>query len=196
VFAGAQIGKRIDSGKWRRPANDNPIVYASLGTLFNDRPDFFTALFDAVRGLAVNLIASIGRKIDPESLGTIPDNVTLGAFQPQLDILEEASLFITHAGTGSVMEAIWFGVPMLCVPQMDEQAMTAKRVEELQLGRAIPPGSELTAELLRGSIETLLSSGAERMEEFHQDMRQNSGKEKAAAAILDFMKTRTESPKV
>jgi len=190
VFTGAQIGKRIDSGQWRPPANDDPIIYASLGTLFNDRPDFFMALFDAVRGLPVNLIASIGRKIDPESLGDIPGNVTVGPFQPQLDILEQASLFITHAGTGSVMEAIWFGVPMLCVPQMDEQAMTAMRVQELKLGRAIPLGSEFTAELLREYIEALLANGAERMEEFHQDMRQNSGKEKAAAAILDFMAKR------
>jgi UDP:flavonoid glycosyltransferase YjiC (YdhE family) len=44
--------------------------------------------------------------------------------------------------------------------------------------------------LLRESIESLLSSGAERMEEFRQDMRQTSGKERAAAAILDFMKKR------
>jgi len=192
VFTGAQIGKRVDSGKWRRPANEDPIIYASLGTLFNDRPDFFTALFEAVRDLPVNLIASIGRKIQPEELGTIPANVSVGPFQPQLDILEQASLFITHAGTGSVMEAIWFGVPMLCVPQMDEQAMTASRVQELKLGKSIPLGSELTSELLRGYIEGLLSSGAERMEEFHQDMRADSGKEKAAAAILDFMSKRLE----
>lgn len=140
----------------------------------------------------MNLIASIGRKIQPEELGTIPANVSVGPFQPQLDILEQASLFITHAGTGSVMEAIWFGVPMLCVPQMDEQAMTASRVQELKLGKSIPLGSELTSELLRGYIEGLLSSGAERMEEFHQDMRADSGKEKAAAAILDFMSKRLE----
>ena len=190
VFTGAQIGRRIDSGKWRRPSNDKPVVYASLGTLFNDRPDFFMALFSAVRDLPVNLVASIGSRMQPEELGAIPDNVTVGPFQPQLDILDEASLFITHAGTGSVMEAIWFGVPMLCVPQIDEQALTAGRVEELQLGQAIPLGSELTAELLRGGITGLLSGGAERMDEFHQDMRENCGSEKTAIAILDFMKSR------
>jgi MGT family glycosyltransferase len=193
AFTGAQIGTRVDFGQWRCPANDMPVIYASLGTLFNDRPDFFAMLFTAVSDLPVNLIASIGSKTKAESLGTIPSNVTVGPFWPQLDILEQASLFITHAGTGSVMEAIWFGVPMVCVPQMDEQAMTASRVAELGLGKAMPLGGELTSDLLREPIETLLSGGAPRMKEFHQDMRENCGSEKSADAVLGFMKKRTES---
>ena len=46
---------------------------------------------------------------------------------PQLDILSQASVFITHAGMGGTGEAIYYGVPMIAIPQMDEQAITARR---------------------------------------------------------------------
>jgi UDP:flavonoid glycosyltransferase YjiC (YdhE family) len=35
---------------------------------------------------------------------------------PQLRVLAEADVFITHAGFGSIKEAIYYGVPMLAYP--------------------------------------------------------------------------------
>lgn len=48
---------------------------------------------------------------------------------PQLDILSQASVFITHAGMGGTGEAIYYGVPMIAIPQMEEQAITARQIE-------------------------------------------------------------------
>ena len=48
---------------------------------------------------------------------------------PQLDILSQASVFITHAGMGGTGEAIYYGVPMIAIPQMEEQAITARGVQ-------------------------------------------------------------------
>lgn len=187
-FAGAQVAPRVGDGGWRAPENGRPVVYASLGTVFNNNPAFFRMLFDAVADMPVNLVAAIGHTIPIETLEPIPPNVSAAAFQPQLDILGKASLFITHAGTGSVMEAIYFGVPMIAVPQMDEQCLTARRMAELGLGVALDDRDKITVERLKKEIAFVLGSAEihASMARMQSDMRQNSGCGAAADRLLAF----------
>ena len=187
-FAGAQVAPRIGDGDWRAPDNGLPVVYASLGTVFNNNPGFFRMLFDAVKDLPVNLVAAVGHAIPPEALNPIPANVSVSAFQPQLDILEKASLFITHAGTGSVMEAIYFGVPMIAVPQMDEQRLTAHRMAELGLGVSLDNQEEITAERLKKEILHVLGSAdiQTNMARMQRDMRSDGGYGAAADHLIAF----------
>jgi UDP:flavonoid glycosyltransferase YjiC (YdhE family) len=68
---------------------------------------------------------------------------------PQLDILSQASVFITHAGMGGTGEAIYYGVPMIAIPQMEEQAITARQIEKLGLGCAFLDKNAITSESRR-----------------------------------------------
>ncbi len=191
IFAGAQIAERAGDGEWKPPIqNDEPIVFASLGTLFNNWPEFFSMLSEAVELLPIRLIAAIGNQIRPEALGKLADNMYVAPFWPQLDVLKQASLFITHAGTGSVMEGIYFGVPMLAVPQMDEQFFTASLVERYGLGKMIPDKSKITPALLRYSIQQLLADETckKNVNRFQDDMQRVNGSEIAADNILQFMR--------
>ena len=110
VFTGVQIGKRTAFGSWKAPDNGKPLLYSSLGTAFNNWPEYYPILFDAVRDLDINVFAALG-SIDPASLKDIPANVEVGQMVPQLDILSQASVFITHAGMGGTGEGIYYGVP-------------------------------------------------------------------------------------
>ena len=77
------------------------------------------------------------RMLEPgyhSQLGEIPPNFLIKSFLPQLEILRRSDLFITHAGFNSVTEALYFGVPMLALPQVNDQHMVAKRLSLLQLG--------------------------------------------------------------
>jgi len=192
IFTGAQIAPRDNSGTWQPPAGDRPLVYASLGTLFNDQPEFYKMLFAAVKDLPVNLVTAIGNSVKPESLGEIPANVTTGAYLPQLDILEKASLFVTHAGTGSVMESIYYGVPMIGIPQMPEQIFTAMQLEKLGLGKAIIDKEQLTAELLHAKIKKMIGDPSYRQTaaDFMADMRNSGGASLTAQSIIDFVNNR------
>jgi MGT family glycosyltransferase len=188
VFAGAQIAKRVGS-TWTPPAEDLPIVYSSLGTLFNNWPEFYIMLGQAVKDLPVQVIASIGSNILPEALGELPANMQVQAFLPQLDILERASLFLTHAGIGSVMEAVYYGVPMLAMPQMGEQVLTAIRMQKLGLGEAIIDKRQVTAALLRDRIQHMLSDKAlrSRVQIMREKMLSGDSAATAAQRVIDYI---------
>jgi MGT family glycosyltransferase len=191
VFTGVQIGKRSAFGSWTAPDNGKPLLYSSLGTSFNNWPEYYPILFEAVCGLDINVFAALG-SIEPESLHDVPANVELGKMVPQLDILSQASVFITHAGMGGTGEAIYYGVPMIAIPQMDEQAITARRIETLGLGLAFPDKNAITAQTLRAAIERLLNepSFRETARDYSEDMKSLGGAKASADAIIRFLEKR------
>ena len=167
VFTGVQIGKRTAFGSW---------------------PEYYPILFDAVRDLDINVFAALG-SIDPASLKDIPANVEVGQMVPQLDILSQASVFITHAGMGGTGEAIYYGVPMIAIPQMEEQAITARQIEKLGLGVAFLDKSAITSEALKTAIQKLLTEPSYKAaaEQFSADMKTLGGAKASAEALLHFL---------
>ncbi len=188
VFTGVQIGKRSTFGSWQAPDNGKPLLYSSLGTAFNNWPEYYPILFDAVRDLDINVFSALGA-IDPESLTDVPANVELGKMVPQLDILSQASVFITHAGMGGTGESIYYGVPMIAIPQMDEQAITARQIERNGLGFALLDKEAITSETLREKIQILLndSSYKETVNEFSADMKALGGAKASVNALISFL---------
>jgi MGT family glycosyltransferase len=187
VFAGPQIMKRVDSGAWEAPEGDAPLVYTSLGTLFNAWPEFYHILYGVVKDMDLRLVSSVGSTLKKEEIGEIPANVKIFPFLPQLEVLENADFFITHAGIGSVMEAACYGVPMLAIPQMDEQAFTASCMVKAGLGIVIPKEG-LTPEKLKTGIQELIGNpvykkNAEKMSAELQTL----GGAYAADRIMEFM---------
>lgn len=189
VFTGVQMGKRTAFGTWKAPDNGMPLLYSSLGTAFNNWPEYYPILFDAVRDLDINVFAALGA-VDPETLVDVPANVELGKMVPQLDILSQASVFITHAGMGGTGEAIYFGVPMIAIPQMDEQAITARQIEAKGLGFALLDKKSITSEVLKEKIITILNDNSFRntAKEFSDDMKTLGGASASAEALIQFLK--------
>ncbi len=189
VFTGVQIGKRTAFGSWKAPANGKPLLYSSLGTAFNNWPEYYPLLFDAVRDLDINVFAALG-SIDPASLKDIPANVEVGQMVPQLDILSQASVFITHAGMGGTGEAIYYGVPMIAIPQMEEQAITARQIETLGLGCAFLDKSAITSEGLKNAIVKLLTEPSYKAtaRAYSADMRCPGGARASAQALMAFLR--------
>ncbi len=188
VFTGVQIGKRSTFGTWQAPDNGKPLLYSSLGTAFNNWPEYYPILFDAVRDLDINVFAALGT-IDPDSLTDVPANVELGKMVPQLDILSQASVFITHAGMGGTGESIYYGVPMIAIPQMDEQAITARQIERNGLGFALLDKGGITSEMLKEKIQILLNdpSYKEKVNEFSADMKTLGGAKASVNALISFL---------
>ena len=110
------------------------LLYISLGSLNTDFLEFYKMCICAFQDTDYYVCMSIGTKCEVAQLGEIPQNFLVKNVLPQLEILKRAEAFITHAGFNSVNEALYFGVPMLALPQVNDQHMTAKRLLSMNLG--------------------------------------------------------------
>ena len=138
----------------RRP-DGRPLVLAALGTLMYGEPGLLAAIIGALGELPVDAIVAIGPGQDPATFGTVPVNVRLEPYVPQIAVLSIAALFVTHGGFNSTKEALSQGVPLVVIPIGAEQPYTAERVEALGLGRSIGV-DERTAEIIRDRTRQVL----------------------------------------
>jgi MGT family glycosyltransferase len=191
VFVGPSIPPARDaSGDFPYHLLDGrPLVYVSLGTTFHNVPAFYRACFEALGGGPWQVVLSTGgAELD---FGAPPDNFLVRRFVPQLDLLPRASAFVTHGGMNSANEALYFGVPLVVVPQRGDQHMVGARVAELGAGLAISP-RDVDAARLRGAVEAVLSRQAfrERAQALGASLRASGGYRRAADAIQAFVRSR------
>ncbi|XVQ90075.1 macrolide family glycosyltransferase [Microbispora siamensis] len=172
-----------------------PLVYVSLGTVFNDRPDFFRACVEAFGDQDVQLVIAAGRSVESWDLGEIPGNVRIEAFVPQIELLRHASLFVTHGGTNSVYESLLCGVPMVVVPQSADQPWVARRVARLGAGRVLPD-RRFGARSLRRAAAAVMSrpSYAEAAARVGASLREAGGAGRAAEEIQRRMRRHAREP--
>ena len=137
------------------PPGTSPLVYVSLGTLFNANVEFYRHCIAAFRHEPVRVIMSIGSRVPALALGDLPANMTVAPVVPQLEVLQRASAFVTHGGMNSVSESLRLGVPMLTVPQMGEQELVSRRVEQLGAGVYLA-NADVSPERLRNGVQRLL----------------------------------------
>lgn len=110
-----------------------PLVYISMGTVINDRPDFYNKCIEALGNQNFDVIISCGKKAY-EYFGSLPDNILVFPYVNQLEILSKADVFITHCGMNSVSESLLMATPLVLYPQTSEQKAVAKRVKEINAG--------------------------------------------------------------
>jgi MGT family glycosyltransferase len=189
IFVGPSILPRHEDNDFPldQLSDKRPILYISLGTVFNNRPEFFKMCFEAFGEQPWQVVLSRGKHVSLDALGTVPDNFLVSSYVPQLEILSRAQVFVTHCGMNSTMESLYYGVPMVAIPQMIEQAMTAQRIEELGLGIALEKETVNVA-MLREAVERVANESAfrERVRSMQQITREAGGYQRAADAIMQF----------
>jgi MGT family glycosyltransferase len=169
-----------------------PILYISLGTVFNNQANFYSTCFTAFGDTAWQVVLSVGPYIDRAALHPIPGNFIVAPRMPQLEVLSRANLFISHGGMNSVMESLSYGMPLVVIPQISEQAVTARRVQELGLGIALDR-EMATAERLREAVAQIAHDPSFRTRAMRQAIRDAGGYQRATDAILQFARTRVQA---
>lgn len=134
-FIGPGIGDRSTEGRYEPKAPGKPLLYISLGTIWNDRPSFFQACVDAFADTEWQVVMAVGRKVEP--MHRVPPNFDIHRHLPQLAVLRQTDVFLTHNGMGSTLGAVYCGVPMVSAAQVPEQLVNANRMAELGLGRLL-----------------------------------------------------------
>ncbi len=136
-----------------------PTVLLSLSTYpYRHLTDLWQELFDAVEGMPIRAIATLGPHVTPEQL-TIPDSVEVHEWLPHHAVMPSASLVVTHGGHGTAMTALAHGVPVLILPLdlRTDQSAVGRAIQAAGAGRLISRRS--TPDRIRLAITDLLTDG-------------------------------------
>jgi len=139
---------------WLQTLPDRPLVYVTLGTVFNE-PSRFATLLESLRDVECTAILTVGRDNDPADLGPLPANVLVEPYVAQWFVLPHSSLVVAHGGSGSILATLAAGLPTLLVPQGADQFENADRCVELGAGLRLLP-DEVTAASVLSAVRTLL----------------------------------------
>lgn len=142
---------------WTTAIEGAPSVYFTLGTVFNhESGDLFPRVLAGLRELPVNLLVTVGRDLDPATLGLQPAHVRIERFVPQAEILPHVDLVVSHGGSGSVLGALAHAVPMVVLPMGADQPLNAERIGALGVGRSLD-AARATPDEIRDAASSVLA---------------------------------------
>ncbi|MFC4498213.1 MULTISPECIES: macrolide-inactivating glycosyltransferase [Streptomyces] len=184
-FVGACQGDRSAEGEWTRPAGAEKVVLVSLGSSFTKQPRFYRECVRAFGELpGWHTVLQVGRHVGADELGAVPDNVEVRSWVPQLAILKQTDLFVTHAGAGGSQEGLATATPMIAVPQAVDQFGNADILAGLGVARRLDT-EDATAGALREAALALVDDPevARRLTALQADMAKEGGTQRAADLI-------------
>jgi UDP:flavonoid glycosyltransferase YjiC (YdhE family) len=132
-----------------------PLVYASLGTVYNNDSSVLRAIVDAARGAPFRLLLATGPDLDPGLLEP-PANVTVRRWVSQRQVLERSDAAVVAGGFGTVCDALAAGIPLAFLPLGADHATNALRCATLGVGVTVAPGRR-TPRRIRAVIERALA---------------------------------------
>lgn len=131
---------------WIDRLADQPTVYASMGTSFNNVPHIFRTIIDGLRHEPINLIITVGSTQDPAQFGPLPDNIYVEQFIPQAALMPYCDLAITNGGVGTSLIALSHGLPLLIIPLGGHLHLHGLRCRDLGVGRMLKFAGVLSQE--------------------------------------------------
>jgi UDP:flavonoid glycosyltransferase YjiC (YdhE family) len=137
---------------------ERPLVYLTLGTVFND-PELARTVLDAIQDLPISIAVTTGPGIDPALLGRRPANVAAAPFVAQALLLPLASAVVSHTGSGTMLGALAAGLPQVCLPRGADQFANAERLHAVGAGIRLLP-DDVTPDRLRAAVSSVLDDPA------------------------------------
>jgi MGT family glycosyltransferase len=86
-----------------------------------------------VRSLSTPTL-SAGDQLEPEQIAPVASNAIIVKRAPQLQLLRQASVCITHSGVNTVLESLAQGVPQVAIPVSFDQPGIAARIAHHKTG--------------------------------------------------------------
>lgn len=149
----AFVGPSIRPAAHEIQKPDAPLIYVSMGTVNNDMLPLYRECVSAFADTDYQVILSVGEQVHVEDLGPLPANVSVFPKVDQIAVLEQTDAFLTHCGMNSASEALYFGVPLVMLPQTAEQGGVAERVAQLGAGYRL---QKTDASSIRQAVELVL----------------------------------------
>jgi MGT family glycosyltransferase len=165
-----------------------PLVYATLGTVFNDpeyQLPFFSCIQEGLVDAPVDLLMTLGPNADHVALGEQRPGVRVLSYVPQRAVLDHCAVVVCHGGYGTVLDAVDAAVPLVVVPFGADQYVNAAAIQRLGIGIVVDEAS-LSPQTIRDAVDPLLdphSPHRGRLEAVREAWRALPGPADAAGAV-------------
>jgi MGT family glycosyltransferase len=176
---------RSTDAEWSVPADladgEGALIYVSLGSLGSgDVP----LMKDLVATLAETPHRYVVSKGPQHTEYELAGNMVGEEFLPQVSVLPQVDLVITHGGNNTTTESLHFGKPMVLLPIFWDQHDNAQRIDETGFGVRLPTYSFGEGDL-PAAIDRLLSDSelGDRLSAVSKRLQANPGNERAAELI-------------
>jgi UDP:flavonoid glycosyltransferase YjiC (YdhE family) len=143
--------------QWLDEVGSPPLVYVSLGTAVSGARgrEIFSKLLAGLRDLDAHIVMTVSHELDPAAFGPQPTHIHLERFLPLGPLLPRCSLVLFHGGSGTLVQAVAHGLPMVILPLGADQPDNARRCAELGISRTLGE-QELTPEHVRETVLDVL----------------------------------------
>lgn len=164
------------------------IVYVAFGSLVATDQDQLIQMAEGLKACDCRVLWAIPEKFHYE-MSNLSHNFNVIDFAPQIAVLSHAAtkVFVSHCGAGSVLEALYFGRPILGMPVFLDHPYYADRIVSLGLGLAANR-FRFTPDEIREKITRLLHEDrfTERAKYVSAKLQKQNGRQKAADIIARF----------
>jgi MGT family glycosyltransferase len=176
---------RTTDAEWSVPPElaerDGALIYVSLGSLGSGDVPLMKRLVEVLADTPHRYVVSKGPQHAEYNLA---GNMVGEEFLPQVSVLPQVDLVITHGGNNTTTESLHFGKPMILLPIFWDQHDNAQRIHETAFGERLPTYTFGDDDLPR-AIDRLLADNelAGRLAGVSQRLQSAPGNERAAALI-------------
>ena len=144
----APVGDDGRFARWIAARPAEPLVYFTLGTIFHQESgDLFGRVIGALAHVPASVLVTVGREIDPAELPPPPPNVLIERFVPNAAVLPHSRVVVCHGGSGTTVDALAMGVPLVVLPMGADQPDNADRCADLGVARVLDPMATDTDEI-------------------------------------------------
>lgn len=143
---------------WFATLRRAPVIYVTLGTIFNQDPGLYLVILEGLRDQPVNIIVTVGYDNDPASLGPQPDNVHIERYIPQSLLLPHCDVVVAQGGW-SMIPILGEGLPLLLVPRGAIQFYHSEAGVACGAARRLLP-AEVSADAIAREVRILIDHAA------------------------------------
>jgi zeaxanthin glucosyltransferase len=188
------IGRAKVDFPWERLTGE-PLIYASMGTVLNGHLNVFQTIVSALaKHNDLQLVLSVGDQIQLQQIVSAPKNAIIVPRAPQLELLKQSSVCITHAGLNTVLESLAQGVPQVAIPVTFDQPGVAARIAQKRTG-VVTSLDKLTPDHLSELLDEIMTNSAYRAnaQKLQQQIAEANGLSVAADAVEKALGVRNEA---
>ena len=132
----APLNLSPEISKFLEESGGKDVVYVSFGSYVKmSEVSWYSDLIDILITQDVRVIVKVDKFSDKE----FPKSVLPLTWAPQKDLLRSGKIkfFVSHCGNNGRLEAMFYNVPVLCVPQFADQRLNSEVVKLNQLGNIL-----------------------------------------------------------